>query len=58
MLEDELKKYTDSNAGSGDGFLSYLLGIPYEPNVPVDSDESDNSEELPFPENKEEELPV
>lgn len=59
MLEDELKKYTDSNAGSGDGFLSYLLGISYEPALAEDDSEKENENgELPFPENGEEELPV
>ena len=53
-LEDELRKYTESNQGSGDGFLSYLLCIPFE----KDENEPENEEELPFNENCEEELPL
>lgn len=38
QLESSLADYCEQNFGSGDGFLSYLLGIPYE------AEKTDNNE--------------
>lgn len=41
MLDDALTDYCEQNFGSGDGFLSYLLGIEYK----ADNEEKTEEEE-------------